>query len=147
VGDVLLRNLGRSPHVALDILEDLAWRDEGLRNAYTDAKAQYLEDEIERMFALAFPHGRPLRGSLWTDPTTGQGYENDFTLILDNFAVVIEAKSGAVTDPAKRGAPKRLFETLKRLIEEPSEQALRFIEFLRNDRRSTLSKQSAVPLT
>jgi hypothetical protein len=121
---------GIMPHIALDVLEDLVWDDESMRNTYTKAKADFLELEIERLFRTAFPNASVHRGSLWTDKQTGQDYENDLTVVLDNFALVVEAKSGVVSDPARRGAPKRLFETLRELIEEPSEQALRFINYL-----------------
>jgi len=49
------------------------------------------------------------------------------------FAIVVECKSGTLTPAAKRGAPDRLFKNLQTLIEEPSEQALRFIDFLKRD--------------
>ena len=121
---------GVLPHIALDVLEDLVWADDSLRNVYTKAKADFLELEVERLFRKTFPNASVHRGSLWTDRQTGQVYENDLTVVLDNFALVVEAKSGVVSDPARRGAPKRLFETLRELIEEPSEQALRFIDHL-----------------
>jgi hypothetical protein len=125
---------GVIPHIALGILEDLVWPVEPMRNAYTEAKADYLELEIERLFRMAFPNASVHRGSLWTDRVTGQCYENDLIVVLDNFALIVEAKSGVVSDPARRGAPKRLFETLQELIEEPAEQALRFIDHLERNR-------------
>jgi len=126
---------GAIPHFALDLLEDLIWEDEKLREKYTAAKAKYLEDEVERIVKGGFPHGIVHRGSLWKDSITDKEYENDITLVIDNFALIIEAKSGSVSDPAKRGAPDRLFGTLRALIEEPSEQALRFIEHLERDKK------------
>lgn len=127
-------------HIALDILESLIWADEAMRNAYTEAKGQFLELEVERLFRKAFPNASIYQGSLWTDKLTGQSYENDLTVVLDNFALVVEAKSGAISDPAKRGAPKRLFRTLQELIEEPSEQALRFIGQLEQNQDEHLFK-------
>src|SRR3546814_7468980 len=41
--------------------------------------------------------------------------------------------SASVSDPARRGAPSRLAETLRELIESPSEQALRFIDRLKSE--------------
>jgi hypothetical protein len=127
-------------HIALDILEYLVWDNEAMRNAYTDAKANFLELEMEQLFQTAFPNASVLRGSQWIDKQTGQGYENDLTVVLDNFALVIEAKSGGISNPARRGAPKRLFETLKGLIEEPSDQALRFIKHLEQNQEEHLFK-------
>jgi hypothetical protein len=130
---------GVMPHIALDILEALMWEFEELKTAYVDVKARYLENEIERLFRSGFPNARIFTGSLWEDAASGRVYENDLLLVLENFAFVVEAKSGTVTDPAKRGAPKRLFDTLRQLIEEPSIQAHRFIKYLKdNPREHTL---------
>lgn len=124
---------GVIPHIALDLLEDLVWGNEPLRNAYTAAKSSFLELEVEGLCRRAFPNALVYRGSQWADKQTGKIYENDLTVFLDSFALVIESKSGTVSDPARRGAPKRLFETLKALIEEPSEQAHRFISHLKQN--------------
>jgi hypothetical protein len=123
---------GVIPHILLDILEDFIWQSEKLRLIYTDLKAKYLEDEIEHLFIKAFPSGLIYRGSLWHDPETGKDFENDLIIIIDSFAIIVEAKSGTITDPARRGAPDRLSKTLRELIEVPSKQALRFIALLKN---------------
>lgn len=123
---------GVLPHMVLDILEDLVWENEGVRERYTKAKATYLEDELERIVRAGCPSGQVFRGSTWKD-ATGVEYENDLIVIIDTFAVVFEAKSASVTDPARRGAPGRLAETLRELIEEPSEQGLRFIGLLKGE--------------
>jgi hypothetical protein len=124
---------GVIPHIALDLLEDLIWRDEQLREQYTRAKAVYLEDSLEQLVRDAFPSASIHRGSLWIDGATGKEYENDLTVALDNFAIVFEAKSAGLTDPARRGAPRRLFETLQELIESPSDQAIRFVRHLQQN--------------
>jgi hypothetical protein len=131
---------GVMSHIALDLLEDLIWANESMKNAYTEAKADFLELEVEQLFRTAFPNASVMQGNLWTDNQTGQVYENDLMVLLDNFALVIEVKSGVITDPARRGAPKRLFETLRGLIEEPSEQALRFINHLEKNQGEHLFK-------
>ena len=126
---------GIIPHLAINLLEDLISKDENLRKKYSNRiKPNYLEDEIERLFKLNFPNAMIFRGSQWTDGLNNKNYENDLLVIIDTFALIIEVKSGQVTPPARRGAPKRLFETLKLLIEEPSEQAHRFIEYLKKNR-------------
>ena len=122
---------GVLPHMLLDILEDLVWKNEPLRDRYTKAKAAYLEDELERIVRAGFPNGQVFKGSTWHDDA-GVMYENDLVVVIDTFAIVFEAKSASVSDPARRGAPDRLAETLRELIEAPSEQALRFIERLKS---------------
>lgn len=123
---------GVLPHMVLDILEDLVWENEDVRERYTKAKATYLEDELERIVRAGCPNGQVFRGSTWKDGA-GVEYENDLIVIIDTFAVVFEAKSASVTDPARRGAPERLAETLRELIEAPSEQGLRFIGLLKGE--------------
>lgn len=123
---------GVLPHLLLDILEDFVWEDKGLRDLYTKSKAQYLEDELERIVRTSFPNGKVFTGSTW-QTSTGVTYENDLTVVIDSFAIVFEAKSASVSDPARRGAPSRLSETLRELIESPSDQALRFIDRLKSE--------------
>ncbi len=122
--------MGLIPHIALDILEFLIWKADALKDKYSEIKSDYLEDEVERIVTKHFPNGQVYRSSKY-----GNDYENDITCVIDSFAIVIEAKSGKVSEPVKRGAPKDLFQTLQRLIEEPSEQALRFINFLSSDKK------------
>ncbi len=122
---------GVLPHMQLDILEDLVWKNVPLRDRYTKAKAAYLEDELDRIVRAGFPNGQVFKGSTWHDDG-GVLYENDLVVVIDTFAIVFEAKSASVSDPARRGAPDRLADTLRELIEAPSEQALRFIERLKS---------------
>ncbi|MDD5703587.1 MAG: hypothetical protein PHU23_16260 [Dehalococcoidales bacterium] len=108
---------GVMPHLLLDILEDFIWEKQELKSTYTDLKAKYLEDEIDRLFSNAFPSGSIYRGSIWYDPKSGKNFENDLIILIDSFAIIVEAKSGKISDPARRGAPDRLAKTLKELIE------------------------------
>lgn len=120
-------------HLTLPMLEYLISEDESLRNSYNIQRAKYLEDQIEILFRKSFPTAQIFRGSQWVGADRKQ-YENDLLVIIDSFALIIEAKSGSITRAAKRGAPDRLFKTIKELIEEPSNQALRFIEYLKANR-------------
>lgn len=90
---------------------------------------------MEKLFKLNFPNASIYRGSLWIDPKNEKEYENDLIVIIDTFAIVIEAKSGEITPPAKRGAPDRLQKTLKALIEEPAKQTIRFIDYLKHNKK------------
>ncbi|WP_421446408.1 hypothetical protein, partial [Agrobacterium tumefaciens] len=123
---------GVLPHLLLDILEDLVWENAGLRDLYTKSKALYLEVELERIVRAGFPNGQVFTGSTW-QTSDGVTFENDLTIVIDSFAIVFEAKSASVSDPARRGAPSRLAETLRELIESPSEQAHRFIDRLKSE--------------
>lgn len=134
---------GAIPHSALEILEDFIWANESLKKSYTAHKAIYLEKQIKFIFKKYFPSASVYSGSLWKEPATGKQYENDLIVIIDKFAIIVEAKSQKIDDPAKRGEPGRLFGTLKELIEEPSEQALRFIDFLKNNKQAHSFKNKA----
>jgi hypothetical protein len=101
---------------------------------YERRRAQFLEEEIERLFTEAFPTAKSYRGSLWHDPKTGKDFENDLLVIIDSFQIVIEAKSGKFSDPARRGAPSRLEKELQKLIIDPSLQAKRFSDYLESNR-------------
>lgn len=117
-------------HFSIGLLEKFCTEDTGLRKYYNDARAKFLESSIEDLFRNAFPDAEIFAGSKWRGQDN-KLYENDLLVVIDSFALVIEAKSGQVSAPAKRGATDRLFRTLQELIEEPSEQALRFIEYLK----------------
>jgi len=119
-------------HLSIGLLENFCALDDKLRKKYNYVRATYLENEVTSIFKSSFPMAKVFAGSLWNGKD-GKRYENDLLVIVDKFALVIEAKAGTVSPPAKRGAPDRLFKTLQELIEEPSEQSLRFIEFLREN--------------
>ncbi|WP_307531032.1 hypothetical protein [Pedobacter sp. W3I1] len=119
-------------HFSMGLLESLCAMNEKLRNKYNEIRGTYLENEIAKLFRSSFPMAKVYPGSLWHGKD-GKRYENDLLVIINKFALVIEAKAGTVSPPAKRAAPDRLFKTLRELIEEPSEQALRFIEFLQEN--------------
>jgi hypothetical protein len=118
-------------HLSLGILEDLCSLDRKLLKKYDDARGIYLENKIMELLSSSFPMAKIYRGSMFPG-VDGKIYENDLLVIIENFALVIEAKAGRVTPPAKRGAQERLFRTLRELIETPSDQALRFVDYLKS---------------
>ena len=119
------------PHYTLGLLENLVSADSQLAERYRQRKAGYLENELEELFRKSFPAGKIYRGSTWDDGAGGNG-ENDLTAVVGSVAIIAEAKSGVVSPPASRGAPERFRRTVRELIEEPSEQAHRFIKVLRS---------------
>jgi hypothetical protein len=124
------------PHLMLGLLEQLIGENEELRKEYNDKiKPRYLENKVSRLFRTHFPNAKIYQGSEWHDPMENKTYENDLTAIIDTFAIVVEAKSGGIAPPAKRGAPQSLFDTLTFLVDEPSEQAQRFISYLSGNKK------------
>jgi hypothetical protein len=118
----------------LELMEDLIDRVPTLPATYLIHRAKFLEDDIERLFLLAFPSAQVYRGSLWHDTSTQKDFENDLLVLLDSYQIVVEAKSGKVSDPARRGAVSRLEGEIKKLMVEPSIQAKRFAEYLERNR-------------
>ncbi len=121
--------VGHIPHYISGLLEGLVRDDPVLEKKYRAKKAKYLEDEVERLFRAGFPDGKFYRGSMWDDGQGDKG-ENDLTMVIGSVAIVVEAKSGSLSAPAQRGAPKRFANTVRDLIVAPAEQASRFIRIL-----------------
>ena len=120
-------------HIALDILETFISKNSKIRNQYQSVKGKYLEDKVETLMRKSFPKAQIFTGSLWSRKEENKLYENDLIVLIEEFAIIIECKSGSVSAPAKRGAPERLFKTMKELVVEPSEQAIRFQNFLKEN--------------
>lgn len=124
--------MGLMAHYALPLLESLvSSEDPALEKRYSSRKGRYLEDELERLFRQSFPGGKIYRGSIWDDGAGNNG-ENDLTVIVGCVAIVVEAKSGLISPPASRGAPDRFRRTVRDLIDEPANQANRFIQVLKS---------------
>ena len=127
-------------HLGIDLLEGFIMKEKTLKDVYIKEKGKYLEEKIEKLFKDAFPDAKIFSGSLWTCPTTNKIFENDLIVLIEDFAIIVEAKSGTVSNPAKRGAPERLFQTLKDLVVAPSEQAIRFKNYLQNNKKLHIFK-------
>lgn len=117
-------------HLGVDILERLISDDIKLQKEYATKKGKLLESKVEKLFKESFPTAQILRGSLWFCPIKQKQYENDLIILIEEFVIVVECKSGTVSPPARRGATDRLFKTLKELVVDPSEQAIRFQNYL-----------------
>ena len=132
-------------HLGVDLFENFIIEDNNLKNEYLSKKGKYLESKVENLFKNSFPKGRIIKGSMWKCPIENKTFENDITILIEDFAIIIECKSGTISPPAKRGAPDRLFKTMKELVVEPSEQAIRFQEYLKaNPRLHNLETKSGI---
>lgn len=123
--------LGALHGFRINLLENALLRVEKDRRTYEKQRAGYLEDTAARLLQSALRDCQMWRGSRWKDPKTGTQYENDLLLRLDSYALIVEAKSGHISPPARRGGLDRLRRTFSDLIRAPSEQANRFERFLR----------------
>lgn len=120
------------------IAEHLIGNEPKVRTAYSDARAEYLEDALAELLELAMPSASVYRSVIWDDPATGVRYENDVVVVLDNFLFMFEAKSGKISPAARRGAGKSLETNVSDLFIEPAKQARRFQDYL-NDRTVSIS--------
>jgi len=100
------------------IIEQLL-EDSEAKIACTKKRAAFLENEIASLFMAAFPRAEYVRSLVW------DGYETDFLLKFESVLLIVEAKSGSVSTPALRGAPKRLCQHIKELIVHPAQQSVR----------------------
>ncbi len=98
---------------------------------YEKYRGKYLEKILEETFNLAFPDEKIYPSVKWYDPTTNQIFENDLLVFIDSYLLIIEAKSGKLTPPAKRGAESHLKRTLDDLITKSSLQSERLIKYLK----------------
>jgi hypothetical protein len=105
------------------ILEELIAGKEPLRGAYRRRRAEFMESEIKTRFREAFPDSEIATNYRWRDAT--KEYENDLLIKIDSHLILVEAKSGAVSWPALRGAPDRAKRHVEELLLEPSNQSLR----------------------
>jgi hypothetical protein len=117
----------------LELMEAVVQPNTELYIKYEERRGQFLEEEVERLFKIAFPSAHVYRGSKWHDPVTHKDFENDLLVLIDSYLVVVEAKSGKVAESARRGAPERLRTTINRLLIEPSVQAKRFADYLQDN--------------
>ena len=94
----------------------------------SDQKSSYLESKIEEIVKTRFPEAITISGLKWHIGDVE--YETDLICIIDSQIIIIEAKSGKISDTAMRGAPQRLKRDLDELLLEPSIQSLRLKNLL-----------------
>jgi hypothetical protein len=86
-------------------------------------RAGYLEKKVGGMVAAALPTAVVRNGIKWR---VGEvEYETDHVALIDKTAVIVEAKSAALTGQGLRGAPDRVRRHVRDLIADPSEQSAR----------------------
>lgn len=100
----------------------------GLTKALNDARASYLEREVERLTRKAFPAAVVSANAKW--PADGRDYETDVLAVIDRTVLILEAKSHHLTGPGLRGGPDRMRRHIKELVVEPSVQSARLAEII-----------------
>lgn len=108
---------------SLPILDSLLKENKRNAEKLSKRKSVYLEDRIAALFKESFPNSIIIKGHKWKIGTVT--YETDLIVKYDNQLIIVEAKSGSITDIALRGAVKRIKKHLKEIIFDPAIQAKR----------------------
>lgn len=112
------------------IFEGLMVGHGNLLKAYEDARAELLESEVARIVRRSMPSAKVYEGVIWTDPDSGQNFENDVVAFIGNYIFLFEAKSGKIKDAARRGGFLSLEKNFKSLFVEPGIQAWRLQNYV-----------------
>lgn len=144
-GRAMLPHGVRGVHCIREAIEN-ALKDSPAWGSYSDRRARYLEEQsvvlIDRMLSGATVHRNlkyfvPREG---TDESSAEPArytalgEVDGLLLVDDFAIIVEAKSGSLRPDARSGDERRLRQDLERLITEPARQATRLRQRIQADR-------------
>ncbi len=90
---------------------------------YTRAKKRYLEERIVQYMARLFPRVSIINNATYS--YKGKEYETDVLVAFDNKLLIFEAKSGTISESAKRGGVKSMERDMKNLISSAMTQAQR----------------------
>ena len=101
-------------------MEDLLKADGDAWGRYLDIRSRFVEDESTKILSQMLPGSRSWTRLGWRSDTT-QG-ELDGLVACDDVALRIQAKSGRISESARRGSPDRIVKDLKEQIGEASEQ-------------------------
>ena len=101
--------------------------DEEIKHEVQDKRRpKFLEDEIKELFTQAFSQAIFKQNFKWKDSDVE--YESDFIMQIDSYLLIVEAKSGAVSKAALRGAPRSAKDDIQELLISPAIQSKRFAD-------------------
>lgn len=98
------------------------------KTALSDRRADYLEEKIVAVINRRFPESNTVSGVKWKFGDAE--YETDLITFIDSHVIIVEAKSGKISDPALRGAPARLKKHIEEILVAPNIQSKRLKERL-----------------
>jgi len=107
-------------------------KDNRLWDRYQKHRADYLISEGVRLVSEILKYGKSHQNLKYKLEEDGQQKEGelDGLVLYDQYAFLIEGKAGTLTEPARRGAPKRIMSDIKKLIVESHEQAMRAEQYI-----------------
>lgn len=93
---------------------------------YAKKRGDTLEAEVLTLLGKALPHAAVYGKLKYTDPSEPQvDFELDGLVLFDSVLMLVEAKAGAVKPAARRGGQKSMLQSLKDLVVDAHNQALR----------------------
>ncbi|RJR35118.1 MAG: hypothetical protein C4576_25515 [Desulfobacteraceae bacterium] len=95
---------------------------------YYRRRSSFLEAEAFNIIHNGFRSREYVRKFKWHEGKAE--YETDLLYKVDSYLIIVEAKSGAISLPALRGAPERMRRHIKELFIDPASQSRRFEEKL-----------------
>ena len=109
-------------------MEDLLSKDRKAWEKYVRHRGKFVEQEATRLLADALPGSFSWTGLAWRS----EADQSDLDGLVEcgDMAIRIQCKSGRITAPVRRGAPKRMLEELGELIGEAAEQHARLAQAL-----------------
>ncbi|MET9634451.1 hypothetical protein ABZX92_44050 [Lentzea sp. NPDC006480] len=137
-------------------VEDVLRGDKNAWNVYSKHRGTYLEGEAARLIATHMPGSVQYLGFEYFVPASADEtnpasftklVEGDGLLILDDVAVIIEAKAVALRPRSRTGDPLRLRQDLRRIITDAAEQADRLRRRILDDKGLRLRDETWLDLS
>lgn len=99
---------------------------------YQKHRSDYLVSEGVKLISEMLEHGKSYQNLKYQFEENGQTKKDelDGLVLYDKCAFLIEGKAGILTEPAKRGAPKRIISDIEKLIVESHVQATRAEKYM-----------------
>lgn len=114
-----------------ECIEDIIKQNQGVWNEYDKKhKAKFLENKSAELVRRILPHCE-IYNSLYYKPKEEEtACELDLLVLYDNIVILVEAKSGIYSRPAKRGGLKRLETVIDKNIQYAFKQADRTRDYI-----------------
>jgi len=128
------------PLIFESFLEEERQKQTKIWQNYQNIKSEYTEDKTYEYFSRLF-HKQGIFKNLRYYYQEKE-FEVDILILYDNKIFIIESKAGAFTEPAKRGAIKRLKADLRKLIEDAYHQGSRVRDYVKSSKTAVFKDRN-----
>jgi hypothetical protein len=97
---------------------------------YTHLKSDYLEDKVEEYLKRIFPSEAVFSNLYYFPKKTNNSFETDILVKHGNTIIIMEAKTGELSEASLRGAPKSLVKDLSQMLGKAYAQGKRVQDFI-----------------